>query len=567
MSGTITINSTDLANAVKPQLLQMPEITRQPYSYIIYTDGTTVYAKNGYTGQIDFKGSDASTVIQHALDSLTPDRTWKETVIIKGNLIIRTTISIHSYTRVLINGKLQLQTGATYSTINIYGANDVEIIGGIVDGNMEGMTSNEALIVVDSSDNITIRDMAIINFPKRGIMITNSKNINVKNIYLENQGTGLIDYGWGINTANVKNCIIENVLGKNVRNHVIDAGGENISIKNVFALNAYGALVVFGKNILVENIFAEMITNDYYAIVVGSDIASYTRSNNIVVKNSYIYFGRGGIFVQQTEQSSILNNFIFGTRNDAGIVISQVNAGNDNIEIQGNTVYNCLVGIYVTGNNHKITKNNVINSDNEGIYLHGAKNVDIDGNLVIKNGKDGIFVTNNSSSVNIRFNIVYNNNQNNDPYENAGIDIYNSNLVSVIGNIVFDDEQIKKQQYGIKIGGSSDYYIVKDNIVQGNAVAQIAIFAYGSNRIIYDNIGYQTRNSGQAVFNGDGVTTQFMIPHSLASMPSKILVTPGSSDANGALYVTADSTYIYVNYATAPPTGTNNVVLYWYAEV
>ena len=73
--------------------------------------------------------------------------------------------------------------------------------------------------------------------------------------------------------------------------------------------------------------------------------------------------------------------------------------------------------------------------------------------------------------------------------------------------------------------------------------------------------------SGKATFSGDGSTTQFKIPHGLAAAPSKVLVTPGSSDARGAFHATADATYIYVNYATAPPAGTNNVVLYWYAEI
>jgi hypothetical protein len=40
-------------------------------SYVIWTDGTYVYAKNGKTGAIDFKGTDASTVIQSAVNALT----------------------------------------------------------------------------------------------------------------------------------------------------------------------------------------------------------------------------------------------------------------------------------------------------------------------------------------------------------------------------------------------------------------------------------------------------------------------------------------------------------------
>ncbi|MCD6138255.1 MAG: hypothetical protein J7J91_06715, partial [Deltaproteobacteria bacterium] len=66
---------------------------------------------------------------------------------------------------------------------------------------------------------------------------------------------------------------------------------------------------------------------------------------------------------------------------------------------------------------------------------------------------------------------------------------------------------------------------------------------------------------------GDGTTTQFSIEHGLVSTPSKVQVTPMSSDAAGDFYVTADATYIYINYSTAPPSGTDNVKVSWQAEV
>lgn len=40
-------------------------------SYVVWVDGTTYYAKNGRTGAIDFSGTDASTVIQAAIDAIT----------------------------------------------------------------------------------------------------------------------------------------------------------------------------------------------------------------------------------------------------------------------------------------------------------------------------------------------------------------------------------------------------------------------------------------------------------------------------------------------------------------
>ncbi len=91
--------------------------------------------------------------------------------------------------------------------------------------------------------------------------------------------------------------------------------------------------------------------------------------------------------------------------------------------------------------------------------------------------------------------------------------------------------------------------------------------SFGDEYTVKHNIGYKTENSGTATFSGDGTTTQFKIAHGLVKTPSKVKVTPASADAAGDFYVTVDTTYIYVNYLTAPPSGTDNVVLYWEAEV
>jgi len=74
-------------------------------------------------------------------------------------------------------------------------------------------------------------------------------------------------------------------------------------------------------------------------------------------------------------------------------------------------------------------------------------------------------------------------------------------------------------------------------------------------------------NSGVATFSGDGATTQFSIAHGLVSAPTKVLVTPMTADAASDFYVTADDTNIYINYKSAPPSGTDNLKFSWYAEV
>jgi len=76
-------------------------------------------------------------------------------------------------------------------------------------------------------------------------------------------------------------------------------------------------------------------------------------------------------------------------------------------------------------------------------------------------------------------------------------------------------------------------------------------------------------NNGTATFSGDGSTTQFKIAHGLVSTPNKgkTRVWALSADAADNFWIDVDDTYIYVNYKTAPPSGTDNIVLGWYAEV
>ncbi len=76
-----------------------------------------------------------------------------------------------------------------------------------------------------------------------------------------------------------------------------------------------------------------------------------------------------------------------------------------------------------------------------------------------------------------------------------------------------------------------------------------------------------TKSGGVAVFSGDGSTVQFRVEHGLVAKPSKIIVTPLSADAKDFSYAEADDTYIYFNFSSAPPSGTDNVKLSWYAEV
>ena len=143
-----------------------------------------------------------------------------------------------------------------------------------------------------------------------------------------------------------------------------------------------------------------------------------------------------------------------------------------------------------------------------------------------------------------------------------GISNRNNCRVVVIGGAIGDSGT------GIWIGSANTVEILVKGLNGVNITTPLSIGT--PDRVVLDNViinNNKTINSGKYVTSGDGTTTQFSIPHGLVSTPNYVVVTPCSVGAMGSLYVTVDSTNIYVNYSVAPPAGTNNVCLYWEAEI
>lgn len=65
-------------------------------------------------------------------------------------------------------------------------------------------------------------------------------------------------------------------------------------------------------------------------------------------------------------------------------------------------------------------------------------------------------------------------------------------------------------------------------------------------------------------FSGNGTNKVFQMAHNLTgTVPEVYFVNAGSADALGEKIITANATHVICTFATAPPTGTNNVVLVW----
>ena len=80
----------------------------------------------------------------------------------------------------------------------------------------------------------------------------------------------------------------------------------------------------------------------------------------------------------------------------------------------------------------------------------------------------------------------------------------------------------------------------------------------------YDN---NTIQRGKSTQSGNGSTKVFNILHDVSATPRTARVSPGSTDALGGYTVTTDTTNVIITYQVAPPSGTNNLIWNWEANV
>jgi len=75
--------------------------------------------------------------------------------------------------------------------------------------------------------------------------------------------------------------------------------------------------------------------------------------------------------------------------------------------------------------------------------------------------------------------------------------------------------------------------------------------------------GSGSGEEGQASFDGDGSQTSFTVSHGFGSQPGTWQVTANSNDTTAIASVTANASNLTVNFDSAPPTGTGNVIFTW----
>ncbi len=340
-NSTLTINDA----SGNPSTVVGPRSGVEPASYIIFTDGTNVYAKNGTTGKVEFNGN-ATDVIQNAINSV--NLSGGGSIFLKrGNYTInpqqdayvvgwKAAVKLENMTNIDISGDgaaiitFPNEVGSGLSGIigfYLFNAKNVKIHDIIFDGNKNGINS-------------TIPYASVLFFYNPGASTSNN-NIWITDNYFKNTVRAI--YGDGTESTN----------GVHINRNIFDSDKSYpISLHNSLS-------------------YSEIVDN----IIQNSDIGMFIDTiREVVVSNNIIYNSKsGGILIYDSVYDTLVNgNIIIGNQSGASMsstwaikLYSDSTSPHQNVErnvITNNIIRSYPNGIYVSWANDTLIENNYLSN-------------------------------------------------------------------------------------------------------------------------------------------------------------------------------------------------------------
>ena len=496
---------------------------QQDYSYLISVDnstGTPDYcAKNGTTGEIEFSGIDAATVIQSASTN------GRKIFLKAGTYIIPSgnpAIAVTEGNRVF--------EGAGASTILQYNG----AIGFLFKvGYQAEQIENSVFRNIKFVGNITEDENHFIGFG------------NVTNVLVE----GCVFDGAGDESLS---------LTKDTRDIIIRSNW--FVNKNSYNLGSF--ISVQCRSVLIEgNIFSSNIDSEGDGVALEA-IAGTESVGDVIISNN-VFYGEGNVHsgvnvyagVFDIDNLIIVGNLIYNY-NFSGIYIGHSGSNNVRTVLINQNVINgggnqtasrSAIWINNRCQNVIVSNNEVLNwgiekSDAYGIQT-SAPNTILQGNWLKNIGNQGIIINGDGSQA-IGNTIVDSQRE----YTLGAISI-GADYVKIIGNSLVDGYR------GIRTSSTAT-----DGVIIGNSFESISIEfdnTSGGNFSFRDNIGFVTENTGSVtVYN---TNTTVVITPGLASNATSITITPSW---DGSPYISAsDVTTFTVTFTD--PTATKTI--YWTA--
>jgi hypothetical protein len=495
------------------------------YSYVIFKDGTTYYAKNGTTGNIELSSVSASTVINTAITSIGP--AGGRVLIRAGDYIFDTTGITISYSNIVIEGECQGTNWAdSWGTrlIHEFNGNLIDINGTTTGRIWQPMIKNVVLwdentfytgygINCVKTANAMMDNVNIQRFKSGGIFIRDSFGPIVQYSTLTgcgNMTTGAAGIRYAGEYATGDQCTVP------LLRSVIWEPGSYLQGPDLYA---YGIV----DNIIVDNWFTEQNDGDS-----ETSRFIFENCNGVLFTNGQCWNVQGKVLqiIAPAGSVKVSNNQIFGlegTGIDAVWAISSYIAGNY-ISGEGSLVDS--VGI-IAGKYSEVNGNYVCNMGGPGIDVVNGE-ASVIGNTLVGNGATG-YSWHNHTAVLIR-------------WANA----------TVTSNIFVCDATI--QTGGIWLQEDADNSTVTGNVFKD---ATFPISCAASNCIIANNIGYVNEALGVATITSG---TSIAFDHGLWTTPTLVLASFNSTGYGNYTW-TGTTTQITI---TVFNSGTYTV--YWYAR-
>lgn len=239
-------------------------------------------------------GAGDNAQIQTAIDRLTPNRTWIETIKVKGTFQLYDTVIIPSYTRLdLTEAELVLAPSTAKTMLqnsDFDGNTQIHILGGILDGNKEKQPDDRkvryGLFFYKVSDS-SIRDLEVKNVKSSA----NEDRANGEGIRISGRGD-----------KSTRNFTLDNIRTHDNANSGIRVmwGMRAVRYNNIFAYNNGADGIVFDHSEAeAVNIYAHK--NGRYGIRIRN-VLGCTFTNFTATKNR-----QHGIFVQGMVASQGMN--------------------------------------------------------------------------------------------------------------------------------------------------------------------------------------------------------------------------------------------------------------------
>jgi len=295
----------------------------EPYHYILFSSGAMIQARNGWTGQIDYSGTDAASVLQQAVNALTRNRNSIETIVIRGSFTISKSTLLTSYTKIILEGTLRLADSVNQPIFKIVTTptTEVQFSGGTYDLNSQANPNpSNAIDFQDSNTSyVIVHDVSFLNVPQKS-------------------------FGVHFTAPNNQYIIIDH-------NTCYSCGGSvGFSSGGLFYAD-------FGSDVFVTN---NRMSNDGIDIRISTPIYSVIANNTI--RGNYPHTGGGGVTLvgKGGHDDVLLGNVISGKAQE------------------------CIEIVQVA--RVSIADNNLLHCANEGLHIWGMTSSIVGANLLLDNG-------------------------------------------------------------------------------------------------------------------------------------------------------------------------------------